>query len=221
MTEQFQNRRPDFEKLRRSGFKEGAEGFSFQTALLGRQFTLTVKISHAGEVSTELTENDFGEPYTLHLVEDAAGSFVGRVREEYNRALAAIAEHCFEPNVFSSSLTNALITHAREKYGTEPEYLWPKFPDCAVLRRGDNDKWYGIIMTVARKKIGLEGEGKVEILDLRCDPTALPLVVDGKRIFPGWHMNKKHWISLPLDGTLPFGEVCELVEESWQLAGKK
>ena len=221
MTDSFQNRKPDFEKLRACGFKESAEGFSFQTELLGGQFTLTVTISRAGEVKAELVDSEFGEPYTLHLVEDAAGSFVNAVREEYNRALAAIAEHCFEPNVFSSSQTNALITHAREKYGTEPEYLWKQYPDAAVFRRGDNDKWYGLVMTIERKKLGAAGEGKVEILDLRCDPEVLPLIVDGRRIFPGWHMNKKHWITVPLDGTLPFDEVKELVEDSWQLAGKK
>ena len=221
MTDPFRNRKPNFEKLSRSGFKESAEGFSFQTALLSGQFTLTVKISRAGEVKAELVDSEFGEPYTLHLVEDAAGSFVGTVREEYSRALSAIAEHCFEPNVFLSSQTNELIAHAREKYGTEPEYLWERFPDNAVLRRGDNDKWYGAILTAERKSVGLEGEGKIEILDLRCDPVTLPLIVDGKRIFPGWHMNKKHWITVPLDGRLPFEEVCELLEESWQLAGKK
>ena len=221
MTDPFQNRKPDFEKLRACGFKENAEGFSFQTELVGGEFLLTVRITRAGEVQTELVEKEFGEPYTLHLVEDAAGSFVAKVREEYSRALAAIAEHCFEPNVFSCGQTNELIAHVREKYGTEPEYLWKQYPDTAVFRRGDNEKWYGIVMTVARKKIGLEGDGKVEILDIRCDPAVLPLVVDGRRIFPGWHMNKKHWITVPLDGTMPFGEVCELIEESWHLAGKK
>lgn len=221
MTTQFQNRKPDFEKLRACGFKENADGFSFRTELLDGQFILTVKITPAGAVSTELVDSDFGEPYTLHLVEDAKGSFVGKVREEYNRVLAAIADHCFEPDVFSCSQTNDLITHAREKYGTEPEYLWEKFRDNAVLRRGDNGKWYGAILTTERKKLGLTGEEKIEILDIRCDPATLPLLVDGKSIFPGWHMNKKHWISVPLDGTLAFGEVCELLEESWHLAGKK
>ena len=221
MTDPFQSRKPDFEKLRACGFQESEAGFSFQTELLDGQFTLTVKISRAGEVRTELVEKDFGEAYTLHLVEEAGGSFVAKVREEYSRALSAIAEHCFEPNVFSSRQTNALIAHAREKYGTEPEYLWEKFPDNAVLRRGDNGKWYGAILTTGRKSLGLEGEEKIEILDIRCDPVALPLIVDGKRVFPGWHMNKKHWITVLLDGTLAFDEVCELLEESWQLAGKK
>ena len=118
MTDPFQNRKPDFEKLRACGFKESAEGFSLQTELLDGQFVLTVKISRSGEVQTELVDSDFGETYTLHLVEDAGGSFVAKVREEYSRALSAIAGHCFAPDVFSSSQTNALIAHVREKYGT-------------------------------------------------------------------------------------------------------
>ena len=221
MTEPFKNRKADFEKLRACGFTESAEGFSWRTELLGGEFLLTVTVSRTGEVQTELADRDFGEPYTLHLVEDAVGSFVGKVREEYDRVLAAIAEHCFEPAVFGEKQTNALIEHVREKYGTEPEYLWEKFPDNAVLRRADNGKWYGAILTTERKKLSLEGGGKAEILDIRCDPAVIPAIVDGKRILSGWHMNKKHWISVPLDGTLPFGEICELLEESYHLAGKK
>jgi predicted DNA-binding protein (MmcQ/YjbR family) len=36
-------------------------------------------------------------------------------------------------------------------------------------------------------------------------------------IDPGYHMNKKHWVTVRLDGTVPADHVCELVAESHAL----
>lgn len=217
MTDFFKFKAPDFDKLKLYGFQENGD-WEYRKDILEGQFLLTVCISKNGQVKTELTDTLTGEPYTLHLVEDAAGAFVGSVREAYSAVLEDIAARCFDTQIFKSGQTHALIAHVREKYGDEPEYLWEKFPDNAVFRRGNTGKWYGIIMTVQRKKLGLEGEGDVEVLDMRMDPTELALLVDGKRYFPGWHMNKKHWFTVPLDGTLPTDELYELLEGSWQLA---
>ncbi|MBQ2618079.1 MAG: MmcQ protein, partial [Oscillospiraceae bacterium] len=65
----------------------------------------------------------------------------------------------------TDELRNQIFAYAEETYGTQPEYLWPRFPDCAVLRRGDNRKWYGIVMDVSREKLGLPGLGRVDILN--------------------------------------------------------
>ena len=216
--ELFQNKSPDFAKLKAGGFIERDGVWQYHVRIMEGEFELTVSILSDGTVKTELIECELGEPYTLHLVEGAEGEFVGRVREAYTKAMQAIVETCFETDVFRESLTRQLIYHAREKYGDEPEYLWAQFPDTAILRRKANAKWYALFMTVERKKLGMEGAGKVEVLDVRVDPTELPLLVDKKRIFPGWHMNKKHWVSIPLDGTVPLEEVIEYVEESWHLA---
>lgn len=214
----FQNKTPNLAKLAEYGFREEGGIWRYHVRILEGAFELKVEISAEGVVKTELIECELNEPYTLHLVEDAGGEFVGRVRESFERALEAIAQMCFETDVFRESLTRHFIAYAREKYGDEPEYLWAKFPDDAVLRRKDTGKWYAGIFTAKRTSIGLAGEGKIEILDVRADPAELPLLVDGVRILPGWHMNKKHWVTLPLDGTVPFEEVCEYLEESWHLA---
>ena len=220
MTDFFKYKTPNFEKLRASGFVEEGGDYVYRTELLEGQFALTVSISQGGTVKTELMELAFGEPYTLHLVEDAVGEFVGNVREEFSRVMSAIADTCFERKIFQSEQANALIAHARDAYGSEPEYLWEKFPENAIWRRSDNAKWYGLMMTVPRKKLGLNGEGNVEILDVRADPQEIELLVDNKRYFLGWHMNKKHWLTVPLDGTLETRELFELLEESYYLANK-
>ena len=220
MQDFFKYKSPNFEKLAAYGFQKKDGAYCFETQILGGQFLLKITVSSKGEVKTELIDLMTDEPYTLHLVEDAAGEFVGSVREEYGRVLFEVAARCFERDVFRSEQAHALLLRAREKYGDEPEFLWERLPDAAILRRKNSGKWYAVLMVVPRNKL-LKGEaGMAEVLDLRIDPVELDLLVDEKRYFRGWHMNKKHWLSVILDGSLPTEEIFELLEESWHLANK-
>ena len=220
MQDFFKYKSPDFEKLAAYGFQKKDGAYCFETQILSGQFLLKIFVSLKGEVKTELLDTVTGEPYTLHLVEEAAGEFVGSVRGEYGRVLEEIAERCFERAVFQGGQTQALLMRAREKYGDEPEFLWNKLPDAAVLRRKDSSKWYAVLMVVPRNKLLKGEEGMAEVLDLRIEPAELDLLADDRRYFRGWHMNKKHWLSVILDGSLSTEEIFELLEESWLLAKK-
>ena len=81
-----------------------------------------------------------------------------------------------------------LIEYVRKQYGDELEYLWENFPENAVWRRKNNQKWYGAPLTVSRRKLGFSSDEVVEIIDLRGTPEELAAFVDGQRYFPGWHM---------------------------------
>jgi len=55
-------------------------------------------------------------------------------------------------------------------------------------------------------------------LNLKCDPErALDLRDQYEAIRPGWHMNKRHWNTVVLDGSVPPGLVRELVAHSYRL----
>ena len=69
-----------------------------------------------------------------------------------------------------------IFQYVKEQYGTEPEYLWKKDPDSAVLRH-KNGKWYAIIMAVEKKTLGLEEDGKINILDVKCDPDLVGMII--------------------------------------------
>lgn len=105
--------------------------------------------------------------------------------------------------------------------GDRPEYLWERSPSNAVLRRRDNRKWYAAFLTVAADKLGLPRTDVVEIVDLRMRPQELGARADGVKYFRGWHMNKKSWVTALLDGTVPVGELRNLLDESYRLAGEK
>jgi predicted DNA-binding protein (MmcQ/YjbR family) len=55
-------------------------------------------------------------------------------------------------------------------------------------------------------------------LNLKCDPArALALRDTYQAITPGYHMNKRHWNTLTLDGSVPAPLVRELIDHSYDL----
>lgn len=214
------DRRADPEKLRAYGFRETDGAYLYEQPLLNGAFTLRVRVRADG-VGACLIDAATDEPYTLFLVEDAQGSFIGEVRAAYCDALSAVAEACFAKTVFQSGYSQSVIEYARNTYGDELEFLWEKFPKNAILRRRDNRKWYAALLTISKSKLGAFPDEEIEVLDLRAAPEAIPDMVDGKRVFAGYHMNKKHWITLPLDGTLPAEEICAMLDTSYALAKGK
>lgn len=70
------------------------------------------------------------------------------------------------------------------------------------------------------QKLGLS-QGESDILNLKCDPMYSFSIINGTGIFPAWHMNKEHWISVRLDGTVPLGEIIPLINMSFALTKSK
>ena len=56
-----------------------------------------------------------------------------------------------------------------------------------------------------------------EVIVLKGKPDDILQRVDGKTFFPGFHMNKKHWYTVLLDGTLSDQELWQLIADSYRL----
>ena len=216
----FYRKSVNFEKLKAYGFSKSADIYSYSSVLSASGFEMTVYVTKQGEVDAVVIDPDFNEPYTLHLTDDAAGDFVGGIKAEYEHILTDIADKCFDTNVFESRQAKKIISYVKDIYGDEFEFLWNKFPDNAVVRRKDNQKWYAALLTVSRKKLGFATDEKIEILDVRMTPEDIEKSVDNVKILPGYHMNKKHWITVCLDSTVSMDEIYILIDESYKLAKK-
>lgn len=112
---------------------------------------------------------------------------------------------------------NGILEYVRDRYGTEPEFLWAKSPNNAVLRHKESLKWYGVLMYVQKRRLGAENGGSVDILDLKSEPALIGALIDKKGFFPAYHMNMEHWITILLDGTVPEQEVFGLIDLSYDL----
>ena len=115
-----------------------------------------------------------------------------------------------------------LARYARETWGTEAEHLFSETPETYILRHRENRKWYAVVMSVPRCRLGLEGEDPVFLLDVKCGPLLSGSYIGKPGVVPAWHMNKTHWIGVLLDGSAEKETVRELLEISYRLtAGKR
>lgn len=115
-----------------------------------------------------------------------------------------------------------ICSYVKEKYSAGPEFLWARYPDCAVFRHADNRKWFGIIMDVRRNRLGLEGDGITDVLNVKLSD---PMFADFLARQPGYcrayHMSRGSWVSVLLDGSVPFEDICRLIDESYLATASK
>lgn len=217
--ELFKRKTVDIPKAVAFGFILNNRDYVYETDVLDGTFILQIIITPNGNIDTKLIEKATDDEYVLHKT-SATGSFVGEVRKAIEAILIQVANHCFNTQVFKSTQAKEIICYVSNQYGDELEFLWDKFPDNAIWRRKDNKKWYGVLLTIKASKIALDRDAMIEILDLRIKPEDIETTIDNQRFFRGYHMNKKHWYTLLLDGSIPTDEICRRIDESYLLAKK-
>lgn len=117
---------------------------------------------------------------------------------------------------------NIVAKHIKSEYGANPEFLWPdRYPGYAVFRHGDNKKWFALVATISSKSLGLKEDEKIDVINLKFDKNqTYDFAETSDHIFPAYHMNKNHWITIWLDGTLSDELIFELIKKSYLLSAK-
>ena len=94
--------------------------------------------------------------------------------------------------------------------------------DSTVLRHAATGKWFGILMKAPRDKVGLDGPGGTEVLNLKCDPlVSFGMFRQYPDILPAYHMNKQLWITVRLEGDVPAETLRLLIRMSYDLTDRK
>ena len=95
----------------------------------------------------------------------------------------------------------------------EAELDYPFGPDVGVPKiRGK------MFATLGEEKVG---EEQIARINLKCDPKeALFLRDTFTAVVPGYHMNKTHWNTVILDGSIPNGEIERMIDSSYALVVK-
>lgn len=112
-----------------------------------------------------------------------------------------------------------LERYIAEEYDVEPEYLWADDNVTAVFRHSNNRKWFGVLMKIPIEKLGLKAAGDIDILDIKLEPEMVSEMVasHNNQIFPAYHMNKKHWVTIALNENIDSSLIKALLNESFRL----
>ena len=116
---------------------------------------------------------------------------------------------------------NDVIEYIKETYEIIPEYLFKSDPECCVFRHRHSKKWFGIIMNISADKVGLEAEKYIDVLNVKCDPEMVAVLSCQSGFAPAYHMNKKHWLTILLDGSVPNEQIAQLLNISYELTKKR
>ena len=214
----IKDKKIDLKRLEKFGFELKDNSYYYHTSLLKNQFKMSVKISLDNSIFTEIIDTETNEAYVLHLLEIKRSGYSEKVYKAYSEVLEKIQKECFEDEIFKANYTKEIIEYIKNKYGDELEFLWKKSPKNAVVRRKSTKKWYAAILTISKRKIGLNTDELVEIINLHSSQEEIEKLIDNKKYFPAYHMNKKHWCTICLDGTVELKEIYKLIDVSYELA---
>lgn len=214
---ELKNKAIDYSKLLKYGFIKENEKYIYKTYICDDQFEVNIVISNTDKYS-KLIDLESEIEFALVDVESVEGQFIGKLRQEYEEIITDVVVKCTSKEAFKSNQAKEVIEYIEKKYGDKLEFLWEKFDDNAIWRNKQNNKWYGALLIVSESKLGLKSDNKIEIIDLRYQKEKIENIVDNEKIFLGYHMNKKSWITIKLDNSLDTKIICDLIDNSYNLS---
>lgn len=209
-----------FDQLERYGFHREENGYSYRVAFMDHAFQAIIFIDLKGNITGKVYDLETEEEYTNIYVITQTGAFVSQVRTAYEQILIDIRNHCFKKNYFMFPQTNRITKWIYKIYHHEPEFLWKIYPGYGIFRNHKNGKWYGVIMNIDYSKLDSKKRGEVEIIDLKLGKEKVQYYLKENGFYPAYHMNKKNWITVLLDGTVSDEKIISLVEESYLNVGR-
>lgn len=111
--------------------------------------------------------------------------------------------------------------YIEDHYGVKCDCPFEDDLDTWVFRHPDNRKWFALVMTIPKKRIIADAEGYVDVVNLKCAPEIMDDLWHEGGIFPAYHMSKKHWLTLALDGSCADETVRWVTGISFDLTRRK
>ena len=93
------------------------------------------------------------------------------------------------------------LEYCLDTYGTSPDYPFDDLFETAVLRHADNRKWYALVMKVSHRKFGFDSDEVIDVVNLKLPTEMFGSFGAADGVYPAYHMNKLHWISVLLPDT--------------------
>ena len=201
------------EKLLQYGFREEAEKLIYRKEILDSSFLIEIVFVNS-QLLIEVYDIEFDEIYSLYSVDSAVGETVQNIREHVEKLLSSILGLADE----SGKISSEIIDYCNNKYGENHVNPFKKHPDILAFVNEKN-KWYALMSNVEYNKLNKTSNiiTKVKILNVKYPTDKILEIIDNKNIFPAYHMNKKHWISIVLDKNIKLETIKELIDISYSL----
>ena len=91
-----------------------------------------------------------------------------------------------------------LLEYCANTYGTAADYPFDEDFETAVLRHASNRKWYAVSMKVSRRRFGFGSDEVIDVVNLKLPTEMFGSFGASDGVYPAYHMNKLHWISVLL-----------------------
>lgn len=193
----------------------------YEKLFLNNLFKAIIEINDKGEVTGTVYDLENDDEFLPLRIENNQGAFASKVKDEYEKILIEIRNNCFTKKYFIYPQSNRITKAIDEKYGNKPEFLWEKFDGSGIFRNTESKKWYGAILDVDRGKLQKGKSGIIEVLDIKLEPDEIQELLLQPNFYPAYHMNKKYWITIILDESLPDNIILDLIKKSYELSFNK
>lgn len=208
----FKKRELNTKKLLEYGFIKKDDYLEYQKLILNNNFEIVIKVK-GNKITGKIIDKEFDDEYLNYRVENQIGEFANTIRDEFIHVLEEIKEKCTIKKSFVNNQSNRITDLILKKYLDSPEFIFNE-DTTGVFRNKNNKKWYGIIMNVDYKKF-YKKDGKVDIMNIKLNPSKIDNLINEEGFFRAFHMNKKTWISIILDDTVKDEKIMELIDESY------
>lgn len=108
-----------------------------------------------------------------------------------------------------------------EQFGVKPDCPWDDTPNTKVFRHKENRKWFALLMDISARKLGLDDDNIIYVVNLKCDEMMLGSILKENGFYPAYHMNKSKWLTAVLDGSADDDTLRMLINQSFSLTAPK
>ena len=116
---------------------------------------------------------------------------------------------------------NELALYIEDFYGIKYDCPFEDELDAWCFRHPDNKKWFALVMKIKKRKLGIDSDEYIEVVNMKCAPEIMDDLWHEEGIFPAYHMNKRHWLTLALDGSCADETIKWIAKISYDLTRRK
>ena len=214
ISKQFNRFKYKEDKLIKFGFTKEKDTYLLNQLSSNKDFTFHLEIKDK-KVLSSVIDNNTEEEYMPFYIETINGEYVGAIRNEFELLIKSILSTCYEKD-YKNDTVHQVINFVKDSYNLKPEYLFSDSPNTFVLKHKEA-KWFGIVMDIPYTKVGIDSKEIVYVLNVKIPTEEIPDLLKIPGIVPAYHMNKKYWISILLDGSVEIELIKKLIQTSYDL----